>query len=184
METEGLTGEIRFNESGKRINYTIHVVEMNVNRVLVKIADWSDTKGLTPIKLEQIHGQLAAQRRMDEYEKNYTYIVTTIIEEPYVMYKPDFQKYEGNDRFEGFCKDLADLIAQKLGINCKYRRHDVNKFACKSTLLLQKFSVVVSWLGRGNGARHTQYSESSYFPCHQTDDINQRGFCRNKFIVF
>lgn len=26
----------------------------------------------------------------------------------------------GNDRFEGYCKDLADLIAKKLGINCKY----------------------------------------------------------------
>jgi hypothetical protein len=26
----------------------------------------------------------------------------------------------GNDRFEGYCKDLADLIAKRLGINCKY----------------------------------------------------------------
>lgn len=134
VETEGLTGEIRFNESGKRINYTLHVVEMNVNRLLVKIADWSDNRGLTPIKLEQIHEQSSSSsssmggRRPDEYEKNYTYIVTTIIEEPYVMYKADFQKREGNDRFEGFCKDLADLISQKLNINCKYRRHDVNKF--------------------------------------------------------
>lgn len=25
----------------------------------------------------------------------------------------------GNDRFEGYCKDLADLIAKRLGINCK-----------------------------------------------------------------
>lgn len=141
METEGLTGEIRFNESGKRINYTIHVVEMNVNRVLVKIADWSDTKGLTPIKLDQMHGQSSAvlaqqqQRRPDVFDKNYTYIVTTIIEEPYVMHKPDWKERVGNDRFEGFCKDLADLIAQKLNINCKYWRHDVNKFACKSTFV-------------------------------------------------
>lgn len=27
---------------------------------------------------------------------------------------------EGNHRYEGYCKDLADLIAHKLGINCKY----------------------------------------------------------------
>jgi hypothetical protein len=26
----------------------------------------------------------------------------------------------GNDRFEGYCKDLADLIAKTLGLNCKY----------------------------------------------------------------
>jgi ionotropic glutamate receptor len=28
VEIEGLTGEIRFNDEGKRINYTLHVVEM------------------------------------------------------------------------------------------------------------------------------------------------------------
>lgn len=26
----------------------------------------------------------------------------------------------GNDRYEGYCKDLADLIAKKLGISCKF----------------------------------------------------------------
>lgn len=28
VEIEGLTGEIRFNDEGKRINYTLHIVEM------------------------------------------------------------------------------------------------------------------------------------------------------------
>lgn len=26
----------------------------------------------------------------------------------------------GNDGYEGYCKDLADLIAKKLGISCKF----------------------------------------------------------------
>lgn len=26
----------------------------------------------------------------------------------------------GNDIYEGYCKDLADLIAKKLGISCKF----------------------------------------------------------------
>lgn len=26
----------------------------------------------------------------------------------------------GNDIYEGYCKDLADLIARKLGISCKF----------------------------------------------------------------
>lgn len=36
----------------------------------------------------------------------------------------------GNDRFEGYCKDLANLIAAKLGINCKFYiyRARVNNF--------------------------------------------------------
>lgn len=31
VEIEGLTGEIRFNDEGKRINYTLHIVEMTGN---------------------------------------------------------------------------------------------------------------------------------------------------------
>lgn len=26
----------------------------------------------------------------------------------------------GNDSYEGYCKDLADLITKKLGISCKF----------------------------------------------------------------
>ena len=26
----------------------------------------------------------------------------------------------GNDRYEGYCKDLADFIAKRLNITCKY----------------------------------------------------------------
>lgn len=60
-------------------------------------------------------------RPKSDLEKNRTYIVTTIIEEPYIMMKTaePGETLEGNDRFEGYCKDLADLLAKKLGINCK-----------------------------------------------------------------
>lgn len=45
-----------------------------------------------------------------------------IQEEPYIMLRtPEKgENLTGNDRFEGYCKDLADLIAKKLGINCKF----------------------------------------------------------------
>lgn len=44
-------------------------------------------------------------------------------EEPYIMLKKaeDGEVLTGNDRFEGYCKDLADKIAQKLGINCEWK---------------------------------------------------------------
>lgn len=29
----------------------------------------------------------------------------------------------GNDQFEGYCKDLANLIAAELGIKCKYKKY-------------------------------------------------------------
>lgn len=38
VEIEGLTGEIRFNDDGRRQNYTLHVVEMTVNSAMVKVS--------------------------------------------------------------------------------------------------------------------------------------------------
>ncbi|KAE8748742.1 hypothetical protein FOCC_FOCC004545, partial [Frankliniella occidentalis] len=35
VELEGLTGDIRFNEAGRRVNYTLHVVEMSINSNIV-----------------------------------------------------------------------------------------------------------------------------------------------------
>ncbi|KAI1285945.1 Glutamate receptor 3 [Halotydeus destructor] len=51
--------------------------------------------------------------------ENKTFIVTSILEEPYMMYKEaeNGAKLSGNDRYEGYCKDLADLISDHLKIN-------------------------------------------------------------------
>lgn len=29
------------------------------------------------------------------------------------------EEFTGNDRYEGYCKDMMDLIAAKLGVHCK-----------------------------------------------------------------
>lgn len=50
----------------------------------------------------------------------YIYIFRLIQqEEPYLMLRKSEKgvEYVGNDRYEGYCKDLADLIANNLGIN-------------------------------------------------------------------
>ena len=56
--------------------------------------------------------------------RNKTYIMTTILEPPYMMYRnPDPNEPEpvGNDRFEGYCKDFADMIAAKSNITFEIR---------------------------------------------------------------
>ncbi|XP_071445926.1 glutamate receptor 1-like isoform X4 [Hetaerina americana] len=118
VELEGLTGEVRFNDDGHRQNYTLHVVEMTVNSAMVKVAEWSDETGLTPIAAKYVRLRPSA-----DIEKNRTYIVTTIVEEPYIMLRTPEpgENLTGNDRFEGYCKDLADLIAKKLEINYELR---------------------------------------------------------------
>ncbi|CAD7083213.1 unnamed protein product [Hermetia illucens] len=113
VEIEGLTGEIRFSEDGRRQNYTLHIVEMTVNSAMVKVAEWSDETGFTPISAKYVR-----LRPNVEIEKNKTYIVTSLIEEPYLMQRKSRpgEEFEGNDRYEGYCKDLANLIAKKIGI--------------------------------------------------------------------
>lgn len=117
VEIEGLTGEIRFSDDGRRQNYTLGVVEMTVNSAMVKVAEWSDETEFIPIAAKYVR-----LRPKADFERNKTYIVTSIVEEPYIIESvPDKgEVLEGNRRYEGYCKDLADLIAQKLGINCKY----------------------------------------------------------------
>ncbi|XP_043486735.1 glutamate receptor 1 isoform X2 [Polistes fuscatus] len=117
VEIEGLTGKIRFNDDGRRQNYTLHVVEMTVNSAMVKVAEWTDETGFQTIAAKYV------RLRPHEIEKNRTYIVTTIVEEPYIMKKKseDGETLIGNDSYEGYCKDLAELIAKKLGITYELR---------------------------------------------------------------
>ncbi|XP_017488722.1 PREDICTED: glutamate receptor 1, partial [Rhagoletis zephyria] len=118
VEIEGLTGDIKFNDDGRRVNYTLHVVEMTVNSAMVKVAEWSDDGGLQPLSAKYVR-----LRPHVEIEKNRTYVVTTLLEGPYIMLKrPSMgEQLDGNDCFEGYCKDLADLLAKKLGINYELR---------------------------------------------------------------
>lgn len=117
VEIEGLTGEIRFSEEGRRQNYTLNVVEMSVSSGVVKVAEWSDEGGFMPLAAKYMR---AHPRGV--YEKNQTYVVTTILEEPYLMMRKTKvgERYHGKDLYEGYCKDLAELLAKQLNINCEY----------------------------------------------------------------
>lgn len=77
-----------------------------------QVATWSDIKGLTPIvfKLKPLNVAL-------NYERNRTYIVTTIIETPYLS--TQFSERSGKEEYIGFCKDLAEMLSHKLEITCK-----------------------------------------------------------------
>ncbi|XP_056297576.1 glutamate receptor ionotropic, kainate 4-like [Pseudoliparis swirei] len=50
---------------------------------------------------------------------NTTLTVTTILENPYVMLRPNHHELEGNERYEGFCVDMLKELAEILKF--KYR---------------------------------------------------------------
>ena len=51
----------------------------------------------------------------------------------------------GNDRFEGYCKDMMDLIAGRLGIRCK-------------TTFISSFSMSLSGSNEYQSSDHLSYS--------------------------
>lgn len=71
---EGLTGEVRFNEHGRRRNFTLQVVKMSLNSLLENVGNWSDVGGLF------LETESKTIRRFEqEIDRNKTYIVTSII---------------------------------------------------------------------------------------------------------
>lgn len=125
VEIEGLTGDIRFNDNGRRQNYSLNVVEMSLDQGFVKVAEWSDETELMPVAAKYM-----TTYPTDNMERNRTFIATTIVEEPFVMVKKlKFGEHRrDHEEYEGYCKDLAELLAKRLGINRKYTHTRSVKF--------------------------------------------------------
>lgn len=89
---------------------------MSANSDMVKVADWSDQMRFIPNGNR--HDKVPTRT---DFERNRTYIVTTIIEEPYIMLKKTKlgEPIDERDKYVGYCKDLADILAKRLGIKCK-----------------------------------------------------------------
>uniref|UniRef100_A0A674ATV3 Glutamate receptor n=1 Tax=Salmo trutta TaxID=8032 RepID=A0A674ATV3_SALTR len=112
VRIEGLTGHVQFNEKGHRINYTVSVMELSPSGPL-KVGYWNENENYvntavyTPV-VEEFFGL-----------QNRTYIVTSILESPYVMLKKNHEQLVGNDKYEGYCVELAAEIAKHVGYTYK-----------------------------------------------------------------
>uniref|UniRef100_A0A8C5AAF2 Glutamate receptor n=1 Tax=Gadus morhua TaxID=8049 RepID=A0A8C5AAF2_GADMO len=112
VRIQGMTGNIQFDHFGRRVNYTMDVFELKSNGPR-KIGYWNDIDKLVLVQNENpLSNDSSAM-------ENRTVVVTTIMEGPYVMLKKNWEMYEGNDQFEGYCVDLAQEIAKHIGIKYK-----------------------------------------------------------------
>ncbi|XP_021324447.1 glutamate receptor 4b isoform X1 [Danio rerio] len=112
VHLQGLTGNVQFDHYGRRVNYTMDVFELKSNGPR-RIGYWNDADKLV---LTQDHALLPNETSGME---NRTVIVTTIMEGPYVMLKKNWEMYEGNEQYEGYCVDLASEIAKHIGFKYK-----------------------------------------------------------------
>uniref|UniRef100_A0AAY4DF51 Glutamate receptor n=1 Tax=Denticeps clupeoides TaxID=299321 RepID=A0AAY4DF51_9TELE len=111
VQVQGMTGNIQFDSYGRRSNYTIDVYELKSGGPR-KIGYWNEYERFVNILDQQPSNDSSSV-------ENRTIVVTTIMEAPYVMYKKNHMHLEGNDKYEGYCVDLASEIAKHVGI--KYR---------------------------------------------------------------
>ncbi|XP_043356993.1 glutamate receptor ionotropic, kainate 4 isoform X2 [Dermochelys coriacea] len=111
VELEGLTGHIEFNSKGQRSNYALKILQYTRNGFR-QIGHWHVSEGLT------MDSRIFSSNISDSLF-NTTLIVTTILENPYLMLKGNHQALEGNDRYEGFCVDMLKELAEILHFNYK-----------------------------------------------------------------
>ncbi|XP_062440959.1 glutamate receptor 3 [Rhea pennata] len=111
VQVQGMTGNIQFDTYGRRTNYTIDVYEMKAAGSR-KTGYWNEYERFVPaLDLLPSNDSSSVENR--------TIVVTTILESPYVMYKKNHEQLEGNERYEGYCVDLASEIAKHVGIKYK-----------------------------------------------------------------
>ncbi|KAF5902366.1 glutamate receptor ionotropic, kainate 5, partial [Clarias magur] len=106
VEYDGLTGRVEFNSKGQRTNYTLHILEKHKSGHK-QIGIWYSNNTL-------VMNSTSLDINVSETLANKTLIVTTILENPYVMRKANYQELEGNEQYEGFCvdmlKELSDIL--------------------------------------------------------------------------
>ncbi|NWI30104.1 GRIK1 protein, partial [Sula dactylatra] len=122
---DGLTGRIIFNKTdGLRKDFDLDIISLkeegtekaagevsnHLYKVWKKIGVWNSYSGLN--MTDSNKGQ---STNITDSLANRTLIVTTILEDPYVMYKKSDKPLYGNDRFEGYCLDLLKELSNILG---------------------------------------------------------------------
>ncbi|NWS96459.1 GRIK1 protein, partial [Mionectes macconnelli] len=122
---DGLTGRITFNKSdGLRKDFDLDIISLkeegtekpagegskHLYKVWKKIGIWNSYSGLN-----MTDSNKDRSTNITDSLANRTLIVTTILEDPYVMYKKSDKPLYGNDRFEGYCLDLLKELSNILG---------------------------------------------------------------------
>ncbi|XP_044759054.1 glutamate receptor ionotropic, kainate 2 isoform X5 [Coccinella septempunctata] len=100
---KGLSGPIEFKE-GRRIQFKLDLLKLKQHS-LVKVGEWRPGFGVNVTDRGAF---------FEAGTTNVTLVVTTILEQPYVMMRTD-PSLIGNDQFEGFCIDLLREIASMVG---------------------------------------------------------------------
>ncbi|XP_069132310.1 glutamate receptor ionotropic, kainate 2-like isoform X2 [Argopecten irradians] len=108
---EGLTGEIHYENSDKRTDFQLDVVELTMTG-LQKVGKWNTRDG---VNITKSYKERQTQVLKDLANK--TLKVVTVVDTPYVLTIPPENRPRPDVIYEGFCIDLLDKIAERLHFN-------------------------------------------------------------------
>ncbi|XP_013924200.1 PREDICTED: glutamate receptor ionotropic, kainate 5-like, partial [Thamnophis sirtalis] len=106
VEYDGLTGHVEFNSKGQRTNYTLRILEKGRHGHR-EIGVWYSNKTLAM-------NATTLDINASESLANKTLVITTILENPYMMRRANFQELSGPAQYEGFCVDMLHELADIL----------------------------------------------------------------------
>ncbi|KAB5515406.1 hypothetical protein PHYPO_G00249960 [Pangasianodon hypophthalmus] len=112
VQVQGMTGNVQFDSFGRRTNFTIDVYEMKPGGAR-KIGYWSEFEKFVYVTELQVTNETPFSGKTRRLSP------PPIMEARDVMYKRNYMQLEGNDRYEGYCVDLASEIAKHVGIKYK-----------------------------------------------------------------
>ncbi|XP_076446345.1 glutamate receptor 2-like [Babylonia areolata] len=103
----GWQGRVGYNKHGMRQKYTLEIMHLTYKTPLRKVGVWSAESG--------VRSSLTGEKRIPPpLPANRTRVVTTILENPFLMVKcpTDGRPCTGNNRYEGYCADLIEKISE------------------------------------------------------------------------
>ncbi|KAK3531372.1 hypothetical protein QTP70_018172 [Hemibagrus guttatus] len=122
----GLTGQIVLNRTdGLRKDFDLDIISLKEDG-MEKIGVWNSNTGLNLTDGKDKTGNVT------DSMANRTLIVTTILENPYVMYKKSDKPLYGNDRFEGYCLDLLKELSNILGFSYEVKLVSDGKYGAQN----------------------------------------------------
>ncbi|XP_066264901.1 glutamate receptor ionotropic, kainate 2-like isoform X1 [Branchiostoma lanceolatum] len=108
VSIQGLTGPIGFDQDGRRTTFQLNVINVREQSKAQKLGFWTPEKGLNMTDEKRSRAVLPGSLR------NRTFVVTTRLEPPFVMFKWDWTS-GGDNMYEGYCMDLLDELSKMLG---------------------------------------------------------------------
>ncbi|XP_067949730.1 glutamate receptor 4-like [Watersipora subatra] len=109
----GRTGKVKFDDQGYRTDYELDIYQQTPSKTLSQVAKWSTISGLH----ENVDMRPPKDAELPETGFfNETFIVTTVLVQPYAMEKAD-KSGPGDEKYEGYAIDLVARLAKTVGFN-------------------------------------------------------------------